>query len=563
MSELTDAKIDDATIADEPPLTTTRTKTYIDHAKMIGALTLVSRILGMARESIASRSFGAVGWDVFTVAFSMPNLFRKLLGEGALSAAFIPLYGQSVKNDTKEEAYAFANASVNLLMVILIALTIIGELVLWIIGNWWPMPAEKLMAIKLTAIMLPYVMLVCGTAFLGSILQVHRRFLAITLSPILLNVTLIIAVVIAAVRLDLSQQADKELGVVWLSYAVLIAGVLQITALIPSLRAVGFRFQPVLHFWTPRIRKMLLMSLPVALGAGVLQISVLLDKALSWFLAREVGNPTFNLFGWVLDYPLELGAAARLNWAQYLYQFPLGIFAIAIATAIFPALSEDAGINDRSRFRSILRQGLESSLFIGLPASIGLALVSYPAVGLLFEGGEFTRSDTNLAALSTTFYAAGIWAFSLQQILSRAYYALHDTWTPLVLSIITLALNLIVELPLMWTSLGESGMAAGTTISFSVQAIVMLYMLNRRLGGIELRQSITPIGKMIFASAIMLGACLLVKLIPGYPAGDSKFDRLMQLIIVSGVGGVTYLGICATLGMNVMKHFRRKKKAKA
>src|SRR5687768_13147160 len=171
-------------------------RSFVAHAKLIGAITLVSRILGMARESVAANYFGAGAvWSAFTVAFTIPNLFRKLFGEGALSAAFIPLYAQAVKDHHPQQARTFATASVNLLVAILVALTVLGEIVLIGMIFAMDMRPDRLLAVKLTAIMLPYVLLVCGTAFLGAILQVHRRFAATAAAPILLNLCLIAAIV--------------------------------------------------------------------------------------------------------------------------------------------------------------------------------------------------------------------------------------------------------------------------------------------------------------------------------------------------------------------------------
>src|ERR1700728_1796352 len=208
---------------------------------------------------------------------------------------------------------------------------------------------------------------------------------------------------------------------------------------------------------------MLTLSIPVALSAGVLQISVLVDKGITLFLTAGT-NPgeKLQLFHHVWNYPLSIGAAARLNWAQMLYQFPLGVFATAVATAIFPSLSVDAHDKDGEKFKRVLRQGILFTLFEGLPASVGLILVRYPTVRLVFQHGSFTAIDTPWVASSVVFYAAAIWAFSLQQVLNRGYYALHDTVTPMVLSVITIAINTAVEIPLSFTRLGEACIAGGT-----------------------------------------------------------------------------------------------------
>ena len=566
---------DVATIPAGPP-TATNASSFVGHAKLIGFITLISRVLGMAREAIAANYFGAGAiWSAFTVAFTIPNLFRKLFGEGALSAAFIPLYAQALRRQHAEadgpsieshdpsalistqhsalSANHFAAASVNLLVAILLGLTILGELLL-VALLFVPMRWDYLLAIQLTAIMLPYVMLICGTAFLGAILQVHHRFTAITATSIVSNLCLIIAIIIAAQFHDLGSQAGQRAGVRWLSYSVLIAGLIQVVMLLPSLRAVGFRFRAIFDFWSPAIRRMLRLTLPVALGAGVLQISVVLDKGISFLLAEAPGRDSFSLFGYVIAYPMAEGAAARLNWAQFMYQFPLGVFAIALATAIFPRLSSDALDEGRQQFKSVLRKGVEAALFIGLPASVGMIVVRYPAVRLLFERGQFTYDDTRWVALSTAIYSSAIWAFSLQQILNRAYYALHDMTTPLIWGVANLLLNLVIELPLLWTPLREAAMPVGTLVSFAIQSIAMLWLLDRRLGGIGLRASFGPIAKMIVASGVMWIACIAVQHLPIYPHGESKMIWGLQLLILMATGGIVYFGLCAAMGLGITAH---------
>ncbi|MBC8106612.1 MAG: murein biosynthesis integral membrane protein MurJ [Anaerolineae bacterium] len=550
-------------------------RSFVAHAKLIGFFTLISRILGMARESVSAHYFGTgVVAAAFTVAFAIPNLFRKLFGEGALSAAFIPLYAQAIKTHHEDEARRFAAASVNLLCIILVAITIIGELIIFGLMLLDPaMRPDRMLTLKLTAIMLPYVLMICGTAFLSSILQVHRRFGAPAAAPILLNAVHIVVIVLGARIIGLSAyEQNTQLAEVaqtrlafWLAFFVLVAGVGQILLLWPSLRGVGFRFEWVRNFWTPQVRKMLIMSVPVALGAGVLQISVLMDKAISLTFAQafdSAGNLVthFHIFGQAFRYPMDVGAAARLNLAQFLYQFPLGVFAIALATAIFPSLSADALDLDRGRFKSVLRQGIAATMFEGLAASAGLILVRYPCIRLLFEHGKVTPHDTELIARSLLWYATAIWAFSLLQIVNRAYYALHDTTTPLVMAIVNIVLNLVVELPLVWMpAFGEAGMAVGTSVSFTVQAIVMLYMLDRRVGGIGLGQLARPVAKMLIAMALMIGACLLVRYVPGYPTESSRGASAGQLAIQVLVGAIVYCGACSLMGVEVLNQIMPKR----
>jgi putative peptidoglycan lipid II flippase len=544
-------------------------KSFLQHAKLIGFLTLISRFFGLGREIVAGHYLGTqlVG-SAFTVAFLIPNLFRKLFGEGALSAAFIPLYAQAVKTDS-DSANDFAASAVNLLIVILLALTGVGEAIVFALLHLGSPSYDQVLMLRLTAIMLPYVLLICGGAFLAGILQVHRRFGIPAAAPIILNACHILVLLIGAHAVGLSRHTPTDLIVhkqITLAYAlavvVLIAGCLQVAVLLPALRDVGFRFRIVTHFWTPAIRKMLILSIPVAMSAGVLQLSVFLDKGISYVLMSHVDAAghaiaTMTLLGHTFRLPMELGAPRRLDLAQFLYQFPLGIFAIALATAIFPGLSAEALDKDRNQFRAVLRHGIEASLWEGLPASIGLILVAEPAARLMFQHGQISGHDAGLIARSTMIYAAAIWAFSLLQIISRAYYALHDTRTPLVMAVVNIVINLVVEIPLLWTPLAESGMAVGTVVSFAVQALVMLWMLDRRVGGLGLGRSVASIAKMVIATTVMAGVCFGIKSSPLYPEVHTRIGWAVQLTILMLAGGGVYLGLCWMLGVTMISEFIR------
>jgi putative peptidoglycan lipid II flippase len=542
---------------------------FVRHAKLISALTLLSRFFGLFREMAQAYYFGTgVVAGAFRIGFLVPNLFRKLFGEGALSAAFIPLYVQSVKNESPEAANRFAASAVTLLVVCLTAITLVGEaivcsMILFASPETRP---DWLLTLKLTAIMLPYVLLICGTAFLSGILQVHQRFGPPALNPVILNAVHIAVMIAGGSLLSIKSFADDPAELLrrqtslayWLSAFVLVAGVLQVLSLQPALRAAGFRLRLTRSFWTPDVKRLFYLSAPVALGAGVLQLSVFMDKGIAATLAQYVNHAGdlvthFTLWGHTLPLPMQPGAVARLDLAQFLYQFPLGVFAIALATAIFPSLSADAVDKDRTRFRAALQQGIHLSLFEGFAASAGLIIVAEPAIRLLFRHGMLPDSDVPLIARSLTFYASAIWAFSLLQIINRAYYALHDTRTPFVMSVVNILLNLAVELPLCWTPLAESAMAVGTTVSFSVQAVVMLYMLDRRVGDLHLRKTLAASAKMLLAAALMFAACTAVRHLPGYPQGTSKLASALQLLILMTTGAAVYLGVSLALGLDVMR----------
>jgi putative peptidoglycan lipid II flippase len=552
----------------------TSDRSYLSHAKVISALTLLSRVFGMLRETFLARFFGmGTVASALALAFTVPNLFRKLFGEGALSAAFIPLYSKSLKEQSEAEAREFAASSVNLLTLILLGITVAGEIViLALIFFADPKRQAFILTLKLAAIMLPYVVLICLTAFLSAILQVHRRFAASAAAPILLNVIHICVTVVGGTLLAINATKDGQqllqkqtLLAWWLAVFVLVAGLAQIAILLPSLRAIGFRFQWWGTFWSPQIRHMLKMSIPVAMAAGVLQISVLMDKGISAVLARDVDEAghlieQISVLGRNIQLPMELGAVKRLDVAQVLYLFPLGIFAIALATAIFPGLSSNALEKDRAKFNDTLRTSIEATLFEGIAASVGLIIVRYQAIRLFVKYGKVTDHDVDLIARSLMIYASAIWAYSIQQIVNRAYYALHDMRTPFLWSIANILLNLAVELPLVWTRLGESGMAAGTAASFGIQSIFMLIMLRGRVGDFGLRQIAAMVGKMLLAAGLMYGACAAVQMLPLFPQGTGKASTLLQLIVLMGVGAGVYLGVCRLLGIDMLRMLVPKKK---
>jgi putative peptidoglycan lipid II flippase len=337
---------------------------------------------------------------------------------------------------------------------------------------------------------------------------------------------------------------------------VLISGAVQVLMLMPSLYATGFQFRLMMNLWTPAVRRMLALTGPVALGAAVLQIGVLMDKGIAIMLAEAPGQTQIHPFGQAVQLPMVEGAAARLDLAQFMYQFPLGVFAIALATAIFPKLAGEAAADTHraaasDEFRNVLRRGVEASLFIGLPASAGMALVSLPAARLLFQHGQFTAGDAQWVALSTMLYSCAIWAFSLLQIVNRAYYALHDAATPLKWVAVNLLLNLIIELPLIFTPLRESGMAVGTLVSFAIQSIAMLLILNRRAGGIGLKLIAPKILRMLAATVLMTAACLAVMGSPIYPAAQNKLSWAIQLALIMTTGGATYFVACWLMGIDV------------
>ena len=445
----------------------------------------------------------------------------------------------------------------NLLCAILLGITVVGEVILfaWMLLDP-DMRPDRMLTLRLTAIMLPYVLLICGTAFLerhppgpppvraaglraGAAerlphrRRLHRREPAGPARPQ------------TPTRARTWPASRRRSPTGWRSSSSWPA-CLQGLILLPALQASGFRFQPgaaLLDADGPQDAQADRPRRPGGRRAATVGAAGQghLHRPDAGRRFRRPCRRSLQLLRPRRPLSDGNGRPARLNLAQFLYQFPLGVFAIALATAIFPGLSSDALDKDRDRFRSVLRGGIEATLWEGIPASLGLILVRDPAIRLLFQHGQITAHDADLIGQSVLYYSGAIWAFSLLQIVNRAYYAIHDTVTPLVMSVVNIVLNLVVEIPLLWW-LGEAGMAVGTLVSFAIQAVVMLWMLDRKIGGLGLRQSVVPVLKMIAAAAVMGAACWAVQKLPGYPHGNNRLTWLVQLVVLIVVGAGVYIG---------------------
>ncbi len=442
---------------------------FVSHSRTVSGLTMVSRLTGLARDAaiMALWGLGPIA-SAFYLGFKVPNLFRRLFGEGALTAAFIPIYTDALKRDPAH-ARRLASLCMAALLIVLASITVVGELVLGAMlaaGNW---TEDSRLAIRLTMIMLPYMPMICLVAMLGGVLQVHRRFGPPAAAPTLLNLVMIGGVLLAG-SLGAADRAAFTIAV-----AVLLAGAMQLLWQIIAL----LRFEKLttaFHGAKRDVRRILMLMAPMVIGLAVFQINALLDSLIVFCLAPKTGgSDTLMLFGKELAHPVQQGAVAALEIAQRLYQFPLGVFGIAIATAIFPALSRAAP--NSSDFRTILQHGLRLTMFIGLPASAGLILVRQPLTAVLFEYGRFTADDTDRVALILIGYAVAVWAYSMTHVLTRAFYALKDARTPLRVSVTMVFFNLILNLTLVW-HIGAAGLAWSTAISAIAQTIILLAALR-------------------------------------------------------------------------------------
>ncbi|MEM1328988.1 MAG: murein biosynthesis integral membrane protein MurJ [Planctomycetota bacterium] len=441
--------------------------------RTVGGLTLISRVLGLVRDLLLVRVFGntAVG-SAFAAAFAIPNVFRRLFGEGALSAAFLPEYTR-LHRDDPEVAHRFATRVVLALALGSSALLVVLELallgVLFAIGG----DPDRAFAIGLVMLLLPFMPLVCVAAALGGVLHVHGRFAPAAAAPVLLNLFMITGGAWHfATGAEDPRRSAQVIGVL-----AVVSGVAQVGWSLWALRG-RVRWTLVAAGVSGPVRTMLTRFVPVLIGLGTIQLNSLLDTLIAMY-PNYIG-PT--LLG--RDYPLTVDANAVLFFTQRLYQFPLGVFGIAVATVIFPLLARAS--DSPSSFISTVRSGLRLSLFISLPATAGLIAVREPLIATLFSGGVgaasgFDDSGVERASAVLLGYGVAVWAYSLNHVLARAFYALGDTRSPMRIAIVVVFLNTALNLMLIWP-LGEAGLAWATGATAVLQTFWLGVSLRKKLG---------------------------------------------------------------------------------
>jgi len=511
---------------------------------IIAALTAFSRVLGVLRDSVCAAFFGGgVVWDAFSFAFRVPNLFRRLFGEGALSAAFIPIFTEYLSRRGRQDAWRLVGAVSVAVALVLLALLLLGEAFLLVIPRLCSLSERWRLALALTAVMLPYMLFICLTALAGAVLNSLKHFAVPALAPAVLNVCWIAAVVLFAPMV--SARPSERIFVV--AVGIVVAGVLQLALQLLTLNKRGIQWRLRLDLSDPGLRRIGRTMAPVMLGLAAFQVNVLIDGIIAISLAAPEGVASFPLFGAQIPYPMKVGANSVLYYANRLMQFPLGVFGIALATATFPYLSQYAANRDWRRFSSSLTDGLGAVIFIAIPAAVGLILLRGPAIGLLFERGAFTPVATARTSAALLAYCTGIWAYCAQHVLTRAFYSTQDTVTPLKVAAAVVLLNVALNLLLIWV-IAEAGLAAATAISAACQTAILYILLARRVQLTGQTRLIVAFLKTALATVVMSGACVgVLRMLPPAPSADEVGLKLLRLLLPLGAGLASYLVVATVL----------------
>ncbi len=517
---------------------------YLGSAKVIAACTLLSRITGLARDIALNHVYGQK-WvqDAFNYGFIIPNLFRRLFGEGALSAVFVPIFTETLDQRGKFAAWALLGRITGLMVILLCGITILLELGVLAVWHFWHGGELRSLQLGLTAVMLPFMVSICLLALLSSILNCLQRFAVPALMPIVLNTMLIVGILV--VGPSFGESLDRQ--VFGVAVCVLAAGVLQLVLILPSLRRAGVILRPSLDYRDPDVRRVGRMFLPIVLGQGVLLFSVFFDAYLCTFLTRGPQSPpTFSFAGSTFTYPLAEGALSAVTNAQRLYQFPLGVLAISLATAAFPLFSLYASRRDYAGLRDTLGQSIRVAIFEGVPSGILLIVLAEPIVALLFEHGRFGAEATARAAWVLKWYGVGIPAFCCQQIVLRGFYSLKDTMTPMWTSVGLVVLNIGISLGLVWhPRVREAAFGISTSITAIAHVCVSVYLLRRRLQGRigGRRMAAATVKSLVGGAATWLVAWQLLRWTADWPiAGLSRSAGWVVRAFVPLIGGgIVYL----------------------
>jgi putative peptidoglycan lipid II flippase len=450
----------------------------------MAAATLTSRLLGMVREMVYARFMGD-GWvaGAFQFAFTIPNLFRRLLGEGALTAAFIPIFKEKEKTHGKIEMWRAANAVISGLVVaasVVVALVLFGLSLALAVHSF---DAKTELMLRLLRLMFPYMLLVCVAAAMMGMLNARGHFFIPAMGATMLNLVMIASVLWFAPKLGLSYPKENRLPhqIFALAIGVLAAGVAQAAFQLPTLWRDGFRYRWVSPWRDETVRRVIYRMIPGTIGVAAFQINVTLVLAIAFWVDPQI--------------------VASFNYAVRLMELPQGMFGISLATYLLPTLSGLAAEKNYTEFRATLRQGVGTMIFLNLIAAVLLVVLAEPIVRLIFQHGKFTEASTGRVAFALQCLAPGLVMFSTVNILARAFYALGDTQTPMKISIACLAVNLALAAALV-APLRQGGLGLANTTTSICNVCLLLYFLRRKLGALEMEPLLVTILPLAVAGTL-------------------------------------------------------------
>ena len=505
-------------------------------AGIVSLAVMASRVLGLVREMVFAYFFGAsksFANDAYVIAFRIPNLLRDLFAEGALSSAFVPVFSEYLVKRDEREAFRLSNLVATALVLILGVLVVLGiifagPIVAFIAPGFRGNPAKFDLTVRMTRIMMPFILLVALAAQAMGVLNARDRFGIPALASSFFNIGSIIGgVAVAAFLADptfthpLRSIVDKPTeSIVGMAYGVLIGGFLQYVVQWPSLYRAGFRYRPMLSFRDEGVRRIFRLMGPAIIGGAAVQVNVLIN---SNFASNIPGS----------------GPVSWLSYSFRLMQFPIGVFGVAIATATLPAISRNAALEAVSDFRHTLASSIRLAFLLTIPSAVGLIVLGRPIIALIYERGHFTTDDTLHTANALALYAIGLAGYSAIKILAPAFYALGDARKPMIVSLLSIGTNYVMN-GLLVSRFQERGLALSTSTVALLNFALLYFIMQRRIQGLEGRRTLLTIIKILIASAAMGAACWAMSAGITRLIGDHFAARVINVSVSVGLGALIF-----------------------
>ncbi len=501
---------------------------------VVGSMTLLSRVLGLVRDMVIARYFGAsAGADAFFVAFKIPNFLRRLFAEGAFSQAFVPVLSTYRETRPHDDVRALVNAVAGSLGLVLLGVTLVAMLGAPVLTalfapGFLDDDVRFGLASDMLRITFPYLLLISLTAFAGGILNSYDRFAVPAFTPVLLN----LAMIGAAIGLS-PLMTEPVMALAW---GVFIAGALQLFFQLPFLMRLGLLPRPKVDYRHDGVRRILKLMAPALFGVSVSQINLLLDTVLASFL--------------------QTGSVSWLYYSDRLSELPLGVFGIAIATVILPSLSRKHAAESADQFAATLDWAVRAVLLIGVPAALALALLAEPLIATLFHYGEVTARDVVMSAQSLRAYAAGLLAFMLIKVLAPGFFARQDTRTPVRIGIIAMVANMVFNLALI-VPLAHAGLALATALSAWLNGYLLWRGLRKE--GAWRSQPGWPVFllRLGFASGVLVAVVMALSPPVNDWLTNDGWARTQDMTLIVGAGALAYFLALAAAGVRV-RHFRHR-----
>lgn len=474
---------------------------------------VASRLLGLVRNIVVAQQFGTGReYEAFIAALVIPDLVFQVLAGGAVGAAFIPVFKGYFARDDTAGAWTLTSRVMSLALVVTapvsLLLALFARPLTELIVPGWDAESKELTATLMRIMLIsPAIFAVSGFAI--SVLNSFQRFFLTALAPVLYNLSIIVSALVF-----------RHLGIEGVAIGAVAGSLLHLLIQAPGLFDVGMRFRFGVSLTDPGVREVLRLMGPRMIGLGVVQVNQLVNVVLASYLL--VGSLGFLNIGWLL------------------VMTPL-VLAMAVSTAVFPTMAEESARNHADAVGEVFVLALRTILFLTIPMAVGLVTLGEPLVRLLFERGEFTAASTQGAHFALTFYAIGLAGHATVEIVDRVYYALHDTWTPVKAASLAFIMNLGLGLVLMRTDLNYGGLALANSLAALTEAAILLYVIRRRVAGLDLAPVLKSLGRTVVASLLMGGAvAMLPRLLIDQLALPATLELILVILLVGAVGGMVY-----------------------